>query len=98
MSNPGGNTLPRIARAEHVGPDDTGDNIEAKRVVPYDWNGTTWTRRGSPLFTKPYDRLIITYTDSTKATISTIVSKLSGVTQETITNSYTATVDDLQRT
>lgn len=98
MANDGGNTTPRIDRAEHIGPNDTGDNVEAKRVAPYDWNGTTWTRHSSPLFTKPYDRLIITYTDSTKTVIATIVSKLSGTTQETITNNSDATTDDLVRT
>lgn len=44
MSQEGGNVLPRITKAEHIGPQDTGDNIEAKRVVPYVWNGTTWER------------------------------------------------------
>lgn len=43
----GGNVLPRIAKAEHVGPEDTGDNIEAKRVVNYVWNGTSWERQSS---------------------------------------------------
>lgn len=40
----GGNTIPRITRAEHIGPNDTGDNIEAKRVAEYVWNGTDWER------------------------------------------------------
>ena len=40
----GGNTVPRIANAEHIGPNDTGDNIEAKRVAGYIWNGTSWER------------------------------------------------------
>lgn len=93
----GGNTVPRIEKAEHIGPNDTGDNIEAKRVVPYAWNGATWDRAAAGLFLKPYDRIIITYTDSTKSTISTIITKLSGVTQETITNSGDATTDDLVR-
>lgn len=93
----GGNVVPRIAKAEHIGPTDTGDNIEAKRVAKYAWDGATWSRSPIPWFTKPYDRLVITYTDATKATISTIVSKLAGVTQETITNTSSATVDDMQR-
>lgn len=44
MADPGGNTLPRLARAEHIGPNDTGDNIEAKRVAAYVWNGSEWER------------------------------------------------------
>jgi len=51
-----------------------------------------------PFLTKPFDRLIVTYTDSTKTVISTVVSKLAGVTQETLTNTVSATVDDFQRT
>lgn len=47
--------------------------------------------------TKPFDRLIVTYTDSTRTIISTVVTKLNGTTQETLTNTSTATVDDLQR-
>lgn len=43
----GGNTVPRITKAEHIGPGDTGDNIEAKRVAGYVWNGTTWERQSS---------------------------------------------------
>jgi hypothetical protein len=52
---------------------------------------------GTPLFTLPYDRLIITYTDATKATIQTLQTKLNGTIQQTVTNTSTATVDDLQR-
>lgn len=40
----GGNVVPRITEAEHIGPADTGDNIEAKRVALYVWNGTEWER------------------------------------------------------
>jgi len=84
-------TDPSITRDEH------DDSSQSKRVTPFLWNGTGTTRAATPLFTKPYDRLIITYTDSTKQTIASIVSKLSGTTQETITNTSSATVDDLQR-
>lgn len=97
MSNEGGQTVPRITKAEHIGPDDTGDNIEAKRTANYEFDGEEWHRAFSGLFTKPFDRLIVTYTDDTKTVISTAVSKLNGVTQETITNSYTDTVDDFAR-
>lgn len=42
----GGNVVPRITKAEHVGPNDTGDNVEAKRVVPYTWDSANlqWQR------------------------------------------------------
>ena len=84
-------TNPSIDVSEH-------DSVEsAKRVLPVLFNGTGTTKAPTALFTKPYDRLIITYTDSTKATIATIVSKLAGVTQETITNTSDAVTDDLAR-
>lgn len=42
----GGNTVPRITKAEHIGPTDTGDNIEAKRAANYVWNSgnSQWER------------------------------------------------------
>lgn len=41
----GGNTVPSVTKAEHIGPVDTGDNIEAKRVALYVWDGvSSWTR------------------------------------------------------
>lgn len=45
----GGNTVPSITNAEHIGPNDTGDNIEAKRVAGYVWDSTTstWGRQSS---------------------------------------------------
>lgn len=53
MANEGGNTLPRIAKAEHIGPQDTGDNIEAKRVANYVWNGVDWERQSSSITVAP---------------------------------------------
>lgn len=86
--------------AEHIGPGDTGDNIEAKKVAPYGWGGVgnNFSRQPLPFLTKPFDRLIVTYTDSTKTVIASVVTKLSGATQETLTNSVGSTVDDFQRT
>ncbi len=43
----GGNTVPSITNAEHIGPQDTGDNIEAKRVANYVWDGSEWVRQSS---------------------------------------------------
>jgi hypothetical protein len=44
MTDSGGNTVPRITQAEHIGPDGTGDNIHAKRVANYLWGDTEWSR------------------------------------------------------
>lgn len=44
-----GNVVPSIVGAEHIGPDATGDNIEAKRVALYEFNAGTdgWQRKGA---------------------------------------------------
>ena len=34
--------------AEHIGLEQTGDNIEAKRVANYVWTGTAWERMAQP--------------------------------------------------
>lgn len=85
-------TDPSITRDEH------DDVASAKRVTPLLWNGTGTSKAPIPFLTKPFDRLTVTYTDSTKTVISTVVTKLNGVTQETLTNSVSATVDDFTRT
>lgn len=33
-----------IQRAEHIDPSTTGDNIAAKKVVGYSWDGSNWQR------------------------------------------------------
>lgn len=40
-------SLPAIENAEHIDPATTGDNIAAKKVAPYVWNGSTWVRAPS---------------------------------------------------
>lgn len=44
MPKVGGNKVPEITGAEHISPEHTGDNISAKRVANYIWNGSTWER------------------------------------------------------
>lgn len=39
-----GNIERATAEAEHIGPAFTGDNISAKKVANYVWNGSTWER------------------------------------------------------
>lgn len=55
-----GNNVPSIVAAEHIGPSDTGDNIEAKRVANYVWSGSVWERQsssgsGSPVGFLPFE-------------------------------------------
>ena len=60
-----GNVVPRLTEAEHIGPNDTGDNIEAKRVAGYGF-GTdgNWKRSPLPLVDASFDALTTTYPDS----------------------------------
>lgn len=37
-----------IERAEHISPRKTGDNIQAKRVAQYVWDGANWQRMSQP--------------------------------------------------
>lgn len=51
-----GNIERNTAESEHIGPDWTGDNINAKRVATYEWdNGSaSWSRSGAAK-TERYD-------------------------------------------
>lgn len=69
----------------------------AKRVVTYGWNGSSAQKQPTPFLTLPYDTAVITYTDSSKTTISTVVTKLNGVTQETLTLTSGSTTDTWAR-
>lgn len=84
-------TSPSLERAEH------DESEQAKRVLPVLWSGSGTIKAPAPFFTKPYDSIVLTYTDSTKATLSTAVSKLSGITQETITLTQGSTTDTYTR-
>lgn len=44
MTNVGGNKVPEITGAEHISPEHTGDNISAKRVANYGFDGSNWQR------------------------------------------------------
>lgn len=68
----GGQTVPRITKAEHIGPNDTGDNIEAKRVAGYIWDTTTsqWVRTNSKTL-----GTVITATDNALITQTVIHGK-----------------------
>lgn len=61
------------------------------------YNGTALVRSPAPFLTKPFDEVVITYTDSSKGTIDTIETKLSGVTQETISYTSASTTDTYTR-
>lgn len=56
-----------ITQAEHVSPAKTGDNIVAKRVVGYVWNGSEWERQ--PVADKTY---AVRIDDTTTANVTYI--------------------------
>lgn len=80
-----------ITQAEHISPDKTGDNIQAKRVAGYVWNGTDWVRQGINLSPNvDYDFIDV---QQTSATIETYVFKTGGsggTTVQTIVLTYTS--------
>ena len=88
-----------IANREHIAPQKTGDNIAAKKVAPYFWDGSNWQRQTAGLFPAQYDELAFTNPD-TNGNYQTITSKLSGSTQNIIAVTYDASsnITDIHRT
>lgn len=87
----GGHTVPRITRAEHIGPNDTGDNIEAKRVANYLWNGSVWERQVSGaagFITQGYDYVSIAYPNDTTEVFTFKIGGSGGTTTNTVTITY----------
>jgi len=89
---PGGNGQPNIDRSEHLSTAD-GENINAKRVVPYGWNGSTLERMplgGAGLVTSAYDYVGVTYPNSTTETYTFKTGGSGGTTVATVTVVYTS--------
>lgn len=91
----GGNKQPSISQAEHIGPNDTGDNISAKKVAIYVWDGANWTRMGNGLVPSGYDYIGLTYVASGNGAgeIETVTYKTGGsggTTIATLTLTYDA--------
>jgi len=71
----GGNKVPDITQAEHIGPLDTGDNISAKRVAVYETNdGVSWVRKGTQLAVRIDDTTTANTTYIGKAPIGSATS------------------------
>lgn len=100
MANPRtGNIERQDSESEHIGPDYTGDNISAKKVANYNWDGSTWQRLTKPLTAgKDFDYIDI---QQTSATVETYVYKLGGAVGtvvQTIVVTYTdATKADIDK-
>ena len=84
-----GNVVPSVVAAEHIGPEATGDNIEAKRVAVYNWNGEEWERMGAGLTPgASFDYIDVAATSSTKDTITFKQGGSGGTTVRTIEINY----------
>lgn len=76
-----------IANRKYIGPNKTGDNIDADRMAGYKWDGQNWQRDTFGMFTLPYDNLVWSNPDA-GGNYQTITSKLATATQQTLTLSY----------
>lgn len=81
MADPNMQGAESITQSEHISPTKTGDNIEAKRVANYVWNGSTWERQSTvnqttqPIYKKLIDDTTtpnVTYIG--EATLGTLTS------------------------
>lgn len=64
MPDPNMQGAESITQAEHISPGKTGDNIEAKRVASYVWNGSNWQRMTQPGESIAYESRNDTTTDT----------------------------------
>lgn len=91
MAN-GGNVVPAITKAEHIGPNDTGDNIEAKRVAMYGADTTgSWSRMSSTfgkLVPEKYDYIAATYPTTSTEVYTYKTGGSGGTTIATVTVVY----------
>lgn len=84
----GGNTVPSLTNAEHIGPNDTGDNIEAKRVANYNWDGSEWVRAGAGLVPDAYDYISLSPDSSRPTSVVYKMGGSGGTTVATLTIAY----------
>lgn len=80
-----------INNREHIAPDKTGDNVAAKRVANYYWDGANWQRQGATLVPASYDYVAYTNTNTTTDTYVYKSGGATGATIATVTIVYTDT-------
>lgn len=80
-----------IANREHIAPQKTGDNIAAKRVVPYYWDAasSTWQRSPAPFVPVPYDYVAVAYPDGVTEVYTFYQGGSGGTLVSTVTLVYT---------
>lgn len=86
MAKPYSENAETIEISEHISPEKTGDNIEAKRVASYRWDGTDWRRFSTDIIAGiDYNSLDIEYQSDT---VEVYNFKLNSVIIRTITITY----------
>lgn len=87
--------LVSLAAAEHIGPTETGDNIDAKKVAGYSWDGSNWVRTPSTmgkLVTEKFDYIAATYPDTSTEVYTYKSGGSGGTTVATVTVAYSDAV------
>lgn len=79
-----------IANREHIAPTKTGDNIAAKRVASYSWNGFSWERTAPTggLVPVAYDAITYTATSTSVDTYNYYTGGTGGTLVATLTITY----------
>lgn len=90
MTNVGGNRVPEITGAEHISPEHTGDNISAKRVANYVWDGAAWIRDTGASSSSGTFSTTTNSNVSASATSVTLLASNSARKEVTIQNDSTA--------
>lgn len=83
MAEPYSQGSESITQAEHISPVKTGDNIQAKRVAGYEWDGSNWKRKTNRV--PDHDETVLDYTGGN---LTSMTYKLAGTTVGTQTLSY----------
>lgn len=85
-----------INHSEHIAPEITGDNIAAKKVANYNWDGTNWQRAGLMLVPgKDFDYLGIVNDSATQDTLTFKLGGSGGTTVRTMTITYAASASKI---
>lgn len=84
--------ITEIENQEHISTQKTGDNIAAKRVANYGWDGSNWQRisnAGGKLVSIAYDYIAATYPSGTQEVYAFYTGGSSGILVATVTVNYT---------
>lgn len=77
-----------IDNREHIAPQKTGDNIAAKRVVGYAWDGANWQRPPLPFVPSSYDYVGVDNSGSTTKVFTFRQGGSGGTLVSTVTLTY----------